>query len=189
MKDSKTTDTGSTFTDTLKGLFAGGAVAAASSAIYNETEKEENSFAFNLKDNEQEQEQEQEYTLKNQIETIHTEEKSERKEPKELSLSLSSLGLSPDDEFNLLTDFIADTKESIETIEQFTHTKDFDKINYALVKIKSSAEILNLNDIIDNAISMRKHCITEDSEEVTAETQRLKDNISMLEKHLEVTAI
>jgi hypothetical protein len=193
MKESQTSDTDdNSFTDILKGLFAGGTMAVASSAIDSNLTKEENNFAFDLKENKEEEVEEKvqvEEKIQVQEEVQVQREEIKREEPQEVSLSLSSLGLSPDDEFNLLSDFIVDTRDSIETIEQFTHTKDFDKINYALVKIKSSAEILNLNDIIDNAISMRKHCITEDSEKVTAETQRLKDNISMLEKHLEVTAI
>ncbi len=58
-----------------------------------------------------------------------------------------------------------------------------------MVKIKSSAEILKLDAIIENSNSMRKHCITEDSEKVTEDTQKLKENIELFEKHLEATAI
>ncbi len=103
--------------------------------------------------------------------------------------SLSALGLSADEEFDLVSDFIADTKESLKSIEQFIETNDFDNINYSLVKIKSSAEILNLDAIIDISNSIRKHCITKDVEKVNHDKERLSKQIILLEQHLEETAV
>jgi HPt (histidine-containing phosphotransfer) domain-containing protein len=148
--------------------------------------EQEKAFTFNLKNDEQMQTED--VTFQSDIKTDEI-EPSKNKTDEVSFASLSALGLSPDDEFDLLNDFITDAKESIDTIEQFTRTKDFDKINYSLVKIKSSAEILNLDAIIDDANSIRKHCITENSEKVIQDTKRLKENIGLLEKRLEATAI
>ena len=188
IQESKSQDSNKSFTSTLQSLFG-----------KKDTQNEESTadhiqdqaFSFTLKSN-----REEEKKLENREDIILTDTiKIDEEEPAQNNThavtfsSLSALGLSPDDEFDLLSDFINDVKESIESIEQFTGTKDFDKINYSLVKIKSSAEILNLNAIIDNANSIRKHCITENSEKVIQETKRLKENIGMLEKQLEATAI
>ena len=103
--------------------------------------------------------------------------------------SLSALGLSDEEEFDLVADFVVDAKESVYSIEQYLHTDDFDKINYSLVKIKSSAEILNLDAIIEISNSMRKYCIAEDDKSVAVDTSRLKEQIRLLEKYLEETAV
>jgi hypothetical protein len=206
IQESKSQETNKSFTNTLKELFGN------SKDVQEEpssTESNDNSFQFKLlKDEDIEETQVKEDI---QPQAIHVEKEPEQSEDKKFSFkddtkkdeiqpveenieeikfaSLSALGLSPDDEFDLLSDFITDAKDSIETIEQFVQTKDFDKINYSLVKIKSSAEILNLNAIIGNTNSIRKHCVAENSETVILETKKLKENIELLEKQLTATAI
>lgn len=167
------------FTTTLKGLFG---TKADEREEQTSTDADDNAFNFQIKGHKTEK-----FETK---ENIFPKSGTLETETQELSLSsLKTLGLSADDEHDLLNDFFLEAKESIETIELFIQTKDFDKINYALVKIKSSAEILNLDAIISNANSIRKYCTTENSEQIIQETQKLKDNIRLLEKQLEVTAI
>ncbi len=191
IQESKSKDSNKSFTSTLQGLFGN----KTTLDVPEETHNTQEAYSFNLKRNDDAQEEEKFENEEKETFSFKDNSELEDKEPAQNTIqeisrsSLSALGLTPDDEFDLLSDFINDTKESIETIEEFTKTKDFDKINYSLVKIKSSAEILNLNDIIDNANSIRKHCITENSEKVIQETQKLKENIEMLEKQLEATAI
>jgi len=206
IQESKSQETNKSFTNTLKELFGN------SKDVQEEpssTESNDNSFQFKLlKDEDIEGTQVKEDI---QPQAIHVEKESEQSEDKKFSFkddtkkdeiqpveenieeikfaSLSALGLSPDDEFDLLSDVITDAKDSIETIEQFVQTKDFDKINYSLVKIKSSAEILNLNAIIENANDLRQSCTDKDSNKITTNTEKLKENIKLLEKHLETTVI
>ena len=197
IQESKTVDTNRSFTNTLKGLFGTTNNKTLKPITESEIEPKtkDDAFAFSLKNSHDDEKAE---TNRDNEEELHIFDDHTKEEEtatvqdttQEFKLSsLSSLGLDPDDEFDLLSDFISDAKDSIETIEQFIQTNDFDKINYALVKIKSSAEILKLDAIIENSNSMRKHCITEDSEKVTEDTQKLKENIELLEKHLEATAI
>ncbi len=188
--ENKSLASNKSFTSTLKGLFN-----TKKDHDQEEFPMESNNeaFSFHIKDNHHLEEQE----IEDKLEIISDEDEKNINEiiPQETTkeeisfASLSALGLTPDDEFDLLSDFIMDAKESIDTIEQFIETKDFDKINYSLVKIKSSAEILNLDAIINNANNIRKHCITENSEKVIQETKALKENINTLGKQLEVTAI
>jgi len=195
--ESKTVDTNRSFTNTLKELFgsASSKTAELTTASSTEEKTRDEAFSFTLKSSEDSEKSETseitEELNESDVQLKHEEEIQtvENKEEEFQLSSLSSLGLDPEDEFDLLSDFISDAKDSIETIEQFIQTNDFDKINYALVKIKSSAEILKLDDIIENSNNLRKHCITEDSEKVTKDTQKLKENIELLEKHLEATAI
>jgi len=192
--ESKSVSANRSFTNTLKGLFGNTSSKTDELKKVSSLDQEikDDAFSFTLKnsnDNEntkvEEELNEADAQLKHQEEARPIEDKEQ-----EFQLSsLSSLGLDPEDEFDLLTDFISDAKDSIETIEQFIQTNDFDKINYALVKIKSSAEILKLDAIIENSNNLRKHCITEDSEKVTIDTQKLKENIKLLERHLEAAAI
>jgi hypothetical protein len=193
IQESKSLDANKSFTSTLQSLFGKKDTLNAQSIA---EQAQEEAFSFTLKSNRNESTEVEKEKFEKREDTTLTdaikanEEEAVQNNTQAITFSsLSALGLSPDDEFDLLSDFINDVKESVEIIEQFTGTKDFDKINYSLVKIKSSAEILNLNDIIDNVNSIRKHCITENSEKVIQETNRLKENIGILEKQLEATAI
>jgi len=195
IQESKEVQSNNSFTNTLKNLF--------DEDSDKPVQSDEKPFEFKLYGDEEEVE-----ILSNQTdkkietdnfipETTLPEKQIDSKnlEPQTLSKtsdvfpSLSALGLSKEEEFDLVADFVIDAKESIYSIEQYLHTDDFDKINYSLVKIKSSAEILNLDAIIEISNSMRKHCITEDDKSVTADTSRLKEQIKLLEKHLEETAV
>ncbi len=100
---------------------------------------------------------------------------------------LTSLGLSADDEFELMSDFISDTNESIAVIEEFIKTDNLDKINYPLVKIKSSAEILNLDAIIDISNIIREETLNKNSENVINHINTLRERIEFLEKNLTKT--
>jgi HPt (histidine-containing phosphotransfer) domain-containing protein len=195
IQESKTVDTNRSFTNTLKGLFAtANKKSSNQTAPDSEDKRKDEAFSFTLKNSNDDKKAETDKIQKEiDIAKKYTEEEKPQatiKSPQEFKLSsLNSLGLDPEDEFDLLSDFISDAEDSIETIEQFIKTDDFDKINYALVKIKSSAEILKLDAIIENSNNMRKHCITEDSEKVTEDTQKLKENIEQLKMHLEAAAI
>ncbi len=200
IQESKSLDSNKSFTSTLKELFGN---KSNHERAPSDVQSSDEAFNFNLiKERDEEPqvvfetpEEEEVQQHENQELSFVNDTNMDEIVPIEDSTnevtftSLSALGLSPDDEFDLLSDFISDAKESIESIEQFRRTKDFDKINYSLVKIKSSAEILNLNAIIENANSVRKYCITENSEKVIQETEKLKENIELLEKQLEATAI
>jgi HPt (histidine-containing phosphotransfer) domain-containing protein len=195
IQESKTVDTNRSFTKTLKGLFGTASSKTdepTTASLKSETKDEAFSFSLKSSDDSEKAQTVKEQEEVNPVEDHPVEEEVQTSinKPQEFKLSsLSSLGLDPEDEFDLLSDFISDAKDSIETIEQFIKTNDFDKINYALVKIKSSAEILKLDAIIENSNNMRKHCITEDSEKVTEDTQKLKENIEQLKMHLEAAAI
>lgn len=211
IEESKNADANKSFTATLKGLFN---KKTEQTPIQIEEEQQldesENAsaFDFKLKLDESVDEvvetklttkpnkefQQVDITPSSMFENIIKNEPtiSEPTKPQEASYgfpALKGLGLSAEEEIDLVSDFVSDAKESIVAIEQYIESNDFDKINYSLVKIKSSAEILNLDDIIDISNDMRKHCITENAEEVMTQTQRLKNHIGLLEGQLEATAV
>ncbi len=154
---------------------------------------EDKSFTSTLSSlfNNDEQESFEKVTESAKIDTIAqnflNDEKKEDLENFNSLSSLSSLGLSADDEFYLMSDFISDTNESIVVMEEFIKTDSLDKINYPLIKIKSSAEILNLDAIIDVSNRIRKECLDKNSENVVKNIQTLREKIEFLEKNLTKT--
>lgn len=201
IEETKNLDTNRSFTSTLKSLF-GKKESPENVNTESMIDDAEQSYDFKLKESEEEvveKKSENSLTLiQEEMKEIELPELKKQSAPPSITEitderssfpSLSNLGLSQEEEFDLIADFITDAKESQISIEQFIETNDFDKINYSLVKIKSSAEILNLDAIIDVSNSMRKNCITKDIQKVTADAKKLKTQIALLEKHLEETAV
>ena len=219
IEETKTLDKNRSFTSTLKGLFGkkeSDMSAESSEEMFEfklkhdnqpeeteslsitETEEEESPLAFIKEQTPSTLSRDntfapmQEEVSKEPVPIIQELIKEEVVEESEAEISfppLTNLGLTQEETFDLIADFITDAKESQTSIEQFITANDFDKINYSLVKIKSSAEILNLDAIISISNSMREHCITKDTQKVTADVEKLKAHITLLERHLEETAV
>ena len=197
IQQSQISDTDKSFTHTLKGLFDNNqkndsnfdssdktSSKEADHSTFEEIEQSDKESGFTLHFGQEHVET----SSNDHIPAAKIEPVQEVKQEAFIS-SLSSLGLSPDDEFDLLSDFISDTQDSIDVMEEFTKTKDLDKINYSLVKIKSSAEILNLDAIIDITNSIREECTNEDIENIITQTNKLKDQVELLKKNLVQSAV
>ena len=191
INENKNEKVNKSFTSTLQGLFG----ASKQDLSSNSDDKEDESFKNDEPTIIGSETKKDEDIFSQKMNFTNSEKKPDEvshKPETDSTLDLSSLtqlGLSHDDELDLLQDFCTDTQESINMINQLTHTEDFDKINYSLVKIKSSAEILNLNDIIESTNDIRKHCITENSDKVVIETAKLKEKINLLQEQLEVQTV
>ena len=89
--------------------------------------------------------------------------------------TLSTLGLDKEEENDLIIEFIEDTQQNIELFKQYHQSNQETQANYTLIKIQSSAEILNLNDIINTIHSIKQ--ATQD-----AQPSQLKERIECLEE-------
>ncbi len=103
--------------------------------------------------------------------------------------SIKSFGLNPDQENDLLSDFIEDAKQNLNSINHFIEIEDFDKIKYSLVKIKSSAEILSLDDIISIANTMKGNCDERSVQKILDNLMDLSGQIEQLAQHVLRTAV
>jgi hypothetical protein len=174
-------NTNNSFVDTLKGLFND---QKETKQIQEDisTDSSDKVFSFKLK---QHNEPTQEIKQLDPTDTKITVKEKEKADVNPSSYpSLKSLGLDPVQERDLISDFISDSKESINAIKYFIEIKDFDKIKYSIVKIKSSAEILSLDDIIRVTNTMKGNCESSDLAQIVNNQEILSKKIEQLEQHL-----
>jgi len=147
------------FTKTLKSLFADS----------QEIQKDESDIM-----------QEPSASLKKNDEKVEDITKEERTEKNNSTLSLSTLGLDKEEENALILEFILDSQQNIQLFKQYHQSKQSVQANYALIKIQSSAEILNLNDIIDTIHSIKQASQEEKSIQIEQLIERLEEDIARL---------
>jgi hypothetical protein len=160
----------------------------------NEVKKEKKSFTKTLKSLFHESHTltdaqiEDELPLESSLEpeaTLKVREKSEEK----AFLALSALGLEKEEEDALLQEFIHDTKENISLLKSFLASSSLEQIEYLLIKMHSSADILNLNDIIDTLTQMKQSCKESDTNNVEILLEKLQMQVRTLSSYLEREAV
>ncbi len=103
--------------------------------------------------------------------------------------ALSSLGLEADDENDLLIDFINESKSNIGLMKDILNIEDYSKIIYTLVKIKSSAELLNLDDIIECTNVIKKESQLKNKSQTQYYIGVLEQQIHSLEMYVEKSTV
>jgi len=88
------------------------------------------------------------------------------------------LGLSKEDEFELINEFLDDANENIQMIQAYNAITDFHSSKYNLIKIKSSAEILNLDNVIDITKEMLSAADNENQIDFNNHLESLKNLIT-----------
>ncbi len=92
--------------------------------------------------------------------------------------TLKGLGLSKEDEFELINEFLDDANENIQMIQAYNAITDFHSSKYNLIKIKSSAEILNLDNVIDITKEMLSAADNENQIDFNNHLESLKNLIT-----------
>ena len=93
----------------------------------------------------------------------------------------NDLGLERDEEHGLLTHFIEESKENIALLSEYIASHNETQAEYTLIKIQSSANILNLNAIIATTDAMKQ---TKDKESTVQLLATLKEQVLGLESQL-----
>ncbi len=99
--------------------------------------------------------------------------------------TLAALGLEKEEEDDLISEFVTDTKSNIRLFKDFYKSGNGDQAEYALIKMQSSANILNLNDIIITLAKVKQSCTNGDSESIAQLTDKLEKQVATLESYLE----
>lgn len=99
--------------------------------------------------------------------------------------TLSSLGLDKEEEDDLISEFVNDTKANITLFKDFYKSGSIDQAEYTLIKMQSSANILNLNDIIITLANVKQSCTDNNPESIEQLTATLENQVSTLESYLE----
>ena len=96
---------------------------------------------------------------------------------------LGNLGLSHEEEFDFIEEFLEDTEATISLMESYLKLEDFDNIKYSLIKISSSAEILHFDQLLEEARSLTGYCETKDTDQVAKKLEDLKKLTSRYREH------
>jgi hypothetical protein len=104
-------------------------------------------------------------------------------------ISLSALGLDKAEEDALLQEFIHDTKENIALFKSFVESNNLEQTDYLLIKMHSSADILNLNDIIETLTQIRESCKESDTNNIEMLLGQLQMQVHSLESYLAREAV
>ena len=116
--------------------------------------------------------------------------KSAPKFKAEVSLPpLGSLGLSKEEELDFIDEFLSDAASTVDLIEEYLKIDDFDNIKYSLIKIKSSAEILGFDAIIDIVKSLTKSCDEKDKDLIVKKLNELKNDTITYREHFATIAV
>ncbi len=97
----------------------------------------------------------------------------------------STLGLDQEEENSLILEFIADTEQNIQLFKQYHQSNLTSQANYTLIKIQSSAEILNLNDIIDTIHSIKQALQETETINLDQLIAQLEEDVTRLSMHVE----
>ena len=160
------------FTKTLQSLFAN-----SSDSVPQENKEDECIEVFKKPEAVLKQEKP---TLMQEAPTFIIEKKETHRFP-----ALSSLGLDKEEEDDLISEFVHDTKENIKLFKDFYRSGNIDQAEYTLIKMQSSANILNLNDIIITLANVKQSCTNNDSEGIEQLTDTLETQVKTLESYLE----
>lgn len=99
--------------------------------------------------------------------------------------TLSSLGLDKEEEDDLISEFVHDTQSDIRLLKEFIHSNNLSQAEYLLVKMLSSADILNLNDIIHTLSDIKQSCAENASDGIEALIAKLETQVGTLASYLE----
>ncbi len=99
--------------------------------------------------------------------------------------TLTPLGLDKEEEDELLAEFIHDTKVNIALFKEYINSNNMDQAEYSLIKMQSSANILNLNDIIITLANIKQSCTSHDRHNLDDLLKILDNQVQSLESHIE----
>ncbi len=110
--------------------------------------------------------------------------KSEIQAQKNISVNLQNLGLTKEDEYDLINDFVNDISVHLKLFYTLISNKNFDQAQYSLIKIKSSAEILNLDAIIISLNGIKEACDRKDELDIKELSFHLENQVQQLRDYL-----
>ena len=96
---------------------------------------------------------------------------------------LSSLDIDEEDKKEIIKDFINEANHNIDLIKEFIKNNDYNSINYAIIKINSSAEILSLSSINNYLSQLKQALISKDLVQVDTEIKKLDNALDALKKY------
>ncbi len=99
--------------------------------------------------------------------------------------TLATLGLEKAEEDDLIAEFVNDTKNNMRLFKDCIDSHDLNQAEYTLIKMQSSASLLNLNDIIHTLDTIKTACNTEQFEDINPLMKNLNNQVHTLESYLE----
>ena len=98
--------------------------------------------------------------------------------------SLEKLGLDSEEQQEIIEDFIDEVNVNLSLINEFIANKNFEKMYYTTIKIKSSSEILHLDRITKIADNLIAEVKQKRLENITSITLLLKEELNILGKNI-----
>ena len=95
---------------------------------------------------------------------------------------LPNINISLDEKKEILKDFINDASYNLKLIQKYLSSNDLNSINFLAIKIKSSAEILNLTDITKNLEKIIAN--HSNIENIQKQCNKLAKKIDLLKQYL-----
>ncbi len=121
--------------------------------------------------------------------TIKKSETKIKIEPQNISVKLQNLGLTKEDEYDLINDFVNDINVHLNLFNKLISNKNFDQAQYSLIKVKSSAEILNLDAIIISLNGIKEACDRKDESGIRELSFHLENQVQQLRDYLKNATI
>ncbi len=190
---SETSQKDNSFEETLKNIFASSDKDEDTKQTPAKQRNEDTHLTFTLmntdEDNDDKIAQNQQSINKEPIKSDDN-IKSAPKIKTQVSLPpLGSLGLSKEEELDFIDEFLNDTVSTTSLIEEYIKIDDFDNIKYSLIKIKSSAEILGFDAMIDIVKSLTQLCDKKDKVAIVEKLNELKDDTKTYREHFATIAV
>ncbi len=110
-------------------------------------------------------------------------------QPQNISVELQNLGLTQEDEYDLINDFVNDISVHLNLFNKLIANKNFDQAQYSLIKVKSSAEILNLDAIIISLNGIKEACDRKDEQNIKELNLHLENQVQQLRDYLKNATI
>ena len=106
-----------------------------------------------------------------------------------VNIELKNLGLTKEDEYDLINDFVNDISVHLKLFKTLISNKNFDQAQYSLIKIRSSAEILNLDAIIISLNGIKEACDSQDELKIKDLNFHLESQVKQLKNYLKNATI
>ncbi len=90
---------------------------------------------------------------------------------------------------NLLSEFVRDARENVRLFKDFYHSDNIDQATYTLIKMQTSANILNLNDIIDTLTEVKQAAADKNSKAIEPLIVTLEEQVQRLESSIAREAV
>ena len=183
----------SSFEETLKDIFTSSSKNEDTKNTPNTDKSGDNHLTFTLlgsdENNDDKIAQNQQSINKEPIKSDDDIKSSPKMKTKVSLPPLGSLGLSKEEELDFIDEFLNDTVSTISLIEEYIKIDDFDNIKYSLIKIKSSAEILGFDAMIDVVKSLTDSCDMKEKAAIIEKLKELKEDTTIYREHFAAIAV